>query len=120
MEIRLEISALNTLKHSNYDYVRYEDFIYRCNELEIVNFDKRVTMTISLVIFINSQINVFFSCYGSSFVSYGTSVTQRSHTRIFLTSPYGWPTRSQSQESVNNSLVSVNNSSQLADTLKDP
>ena len=33
-----------------------------------------------------------------------------SHTRIFLTSPYGSPTRSQSQASVNNSLVSVNNS----------
>ena len=48
------------------------------------------------------------------------TVTPRSHTRIFLTSPYGWPTRSQSQASVNNSLVSVNNSSQLADTLKDP
>ena len=39
-----------------------------------------------------------------------------SHTRIFLTSPYGSPTRSQSQASVNNSLVSVNNSSQLATT----
>ena len=39
-----------------------------------------------------------------------------SHRRIFLTSPYGSPTRSQSQASVNNSLVSVNNSSQLATT----
>ena len=37
-----------------------------------------------------------------------------SHTRIFLTIPYGSPTRSQSQQSVNNSQVSVSNSSQLA------
>ena len=39
-----------------------------------------------------------------------------SHTRIFLTSPYGSPTRSPSQASVNNSLVSANSSSQLATT----
>ena len=38
----------------------------------------------------------------------------------FLTSSNVLPTRSQLQTSVNNSLASVNNSSQLADTRKNP
>ena len=39
--------------------------------------------------------------------------------RNFFTSPYGLPTRGQFLASVNNWLTSVNNSSQLAETLKD-
>ena len=44
----------------------------------------------------------------------------RSHTRIFLTTPYGSPNRSQSQASVNNTLRSVYNSSQLGDIRNEP
>ena len=47
-------------------------------------------------------------------------VIPRSHTRIFLTIPYGSPIRSQSQASVNNSLRSVYNSSQHGDFRNDP
>ena len=44
----------------------------------------------------------------------------RSHTRIFLTIPYGSPNRSQSQASVNNTLRSVYNSSQLGNIRNKP
>ena len=48
------------------------------------------------------------------------SLIPRSHTRIFLTIPYGSPNCSQSQASVNNTLRSVYNSSQLGDIRNEP
>ena len=47
-------------------------------------------------------------------------IIPRSHKRIFLTIPYGSPNRSQSQASVNNTLRSVYNSSQLGDIRNEP
>ena len=47
-------------------------------------------------------------------------IIPRSHTRIFLTIPLESPNRSQSQASVNKSLRSVYNSSQLGDIRNDP
>ena len=58
--------------------------------------------------------------YHHIFLAATKQLIPRSHTRIFLRIPYGSPNRSQSQASVNNTLRSVYNSSQLGDICNEP